>query len=551
VIWPFAQNPSQLIPRTIAYDLVIQEAYPGVCFLPVLMPSAYFEMREVGDSVWFVTNAMWNPNLLQWEQDLPADPASIATAFVQAKSGTWSRYIGQPTVLAGTQVTWVRVYEGDEAGHVGIAPLPETGVGSPGLVIAPTWTSAGALQNAFEINVTDNSSNSASSVELIQVNSTPVWEVRKDGTLVVGHVPVSAITGGIIASLVAGIGINILPLTSPPVTDGFQIELSHGDYVDLANVQTITGVKEIAQGTTLRFGPQGDGTQADTGTNVAIAYGAKYQSGSFVFKAENNRAAIFGITDQSFTMYADSGLTPGNTYAPTPVFSVDSAGNLRVYGDAQIDGNTTMTGKLTVTGKSTFSVTEIDGNITLGDPAVNTLGGYFVGLGHALISITSAPGRTIGIDTSKLALLGTKTTGIVSNDGSLLITKYAGTQMADLGVSGGGLGSAVAAGSNPSPAAVNAGAVLKLPALPAGTWFVEAMAGGFGLAQGDNTKTCVLDLDGSAMNTNGSAYERFLYMFESVTSTGTTTPQVTLTGVGVVANGSGPISLSIKAVRTA
>ena len=364
--FPYAQNPAQAIPQVIDYDLVIAEPYPGICFVPTnVIGGTYQEIREVDGCFWFVTNAGWNPNSLQWEQNDPTNPTQPCYATVMCADGTFTRKVAAATNAINTAVAWIDVFEIDENGLLVVEPLTLTASNEVATNVVVTWNGGtSAKMIATEINVFYESSEADSLFEQFSVGGTPKWAVRKDGLLVVGEVPASAIVGGVIASIHPGLGIAITP-TGPP--NEYTIAVSHGDYVDVPNgtataPQHVTGVKAFDPG--IQIGSAtGTGVWADAVGNIYQSAGAHpVNLATNLWEADHTTALIICIARAvedtivpGQTMFYDSGLVAGNTYNPTPVFNVDSTGlatmnGMTSVGDVLVEGNEHITGDLTVDG---------------------------------------------------------------------------------------------------------------------------------------------------------------------------------------------------------
>lgn len=326
--WPFAQNPLNAIPQIINYDLVIQEPYPGICFEPTAPGGIYQEIREVDGCLWIVTNALFNPNTLQWEQDSPCNPALGAYALEQCESGNLTRYVADPTYAINTEVTWIPVWVIDTNGLHFIEPRALTSQSQVPDVLDVTWNAgSGAKMISRQENITDTSSNVASAVDQIKVDNTPVWEVRKDGTLVIGHVPFSVLPN--LVQNVAGLSPVLVTVANRLAT----VSLQHGDYVDLTNTQSISGQKTITAMAGLLVGPYGSIGSGDKVTG--ITFGCKVAANPFTFEATSTDAVILAISTASSSenptgvdVYFDSGLTIGDTYIPTLIFTIDSTGTI-------------------------------------------------------------------------------------------------------------------------------------------------------------------------------------------------------------------------------
>jgi hypothetical protein len=376
--WPFQQNPLGLIPQTINYDLVVEEPYPGVCFYPQVAGAVYSELRVVNAACWWVINAMWDPNTLQWEQNPPCNSALPAYALIQdLSSGAFRRAVAPATDAINTAVVWTYVLSSDQYGDVNISPLTLTGSSEVAENLAPTWNAGGAIMVARQELVTDTASNAASALDKLTVNGTTVWEVRKDGTLVIGIVPTSAISGGIVSSIVAGTGILVTNVGSV-----YTVGLAHGDYVDLGNAQTITGSKTFTQ--PLLYS---DGSfSGNIGGAVYMAYGAYHTGTTWV--ALETSASIVYATPTGFSFYVNMGLTIGNTFIPTGVLTINSSGSISTNGNLQAAGGV-FTANVVVDGNLT-----VDGTLTASAGIVNSIDGL-----SGVVGLTS-PDSSIGITTA-------------------------------------------------------------------------------------------------------------------------------------------------------
>lgn len=330
--WPFAQNPLFLIPQVINYDLVIQEPYPGVDFVPTIAGGLYAEIRDVNNCLWFVQNAMWNPNSMQWEQDSPANPILPAYALELCADGSLSYNIAPATGAISTPVVWQTVWNLDANGNMTVEPATATSQSQVAEEVNPTWDGGvGASMVAREVNVTDTSSASASYLDQLSVNGTVKWQVDKHGVLTVGTVPASHIPG-IITEIVG-----VSPVDVVIAHNIATVSLAHGDYVDLTGAQTITGVKTFTDPNGILFGTDtgSEGSVSGNATAQSMGFGAKFVTTPFVWEAEATEAVIVAISTANdaenptgLALYFNAGLTPGNTYNPSLVFSVDSTGHI-------------------------------------------------------------------------------------------------------------------------------------------------------------------------------------------------------------------------------
>jgi hypothetical protein len=195
-IFPFLPNGASAPPQTFPYDVVINDAFPGIQFIPTEPNGEYQEIREVSGSLWLVTNAMWNANLLQWDQESPQNTGLPAYALSLQADGSFARYMSPATNIPLTPISWTLLFVIDKDGLIVRSPNPLASGPMIGEQTTLEFTAGSAvIVNADILFVTDVASNSESSVQLIEVNGTPIWKVRKDGQLEIGTVPYTSITG--------------------------------------------------------------------------------------------------------------------------------------------------------------------------------------------------------------------------------------------------------------------------------------------------------------------------------------------------------------------
>jgi hypothetical protein len=193
--FPFKPQASLSTSQSFAYDIVISEAFPGIQFIPTEPNGQYQEIREVSGDLWLVTNAQFNTNTLTFQQNTPCNPADPAYAWRLMANGNSIRYSAIATTAPNINVTWVQMFEVDGAGNISSTPLVQT-TPVDNLQLEPIWNvGTPTTTGSFEQDVTDTSSAANSFLEKFKVNGTVVWQVRKDGTLVNGIVPFSAISG--------------------------------------------------------------------------------------------------------------------------------------------------------------------------------------------------------------------------------------------------------------------------------------------------------------------------------------------------------------------
>lgn len=331
MVWPFAQNPASAIPQIIDYDLVISEDYPGIAFVPTIPGGIYGEIRNVSGCMWFATNALFNPNTVQWEQDSPCNPALPAYALVQCEaSGTLTWNIAQPAGAINTPLTWVPVWSLNPDGTMVVSPLTLTAQSEIAEFIEATWNAGSAAKMiARRVNVANTSSDASSALDQLDFNGSTEWEVRVDGTLVIGKVPASAIVGGIVSAVDGTANIVDVDTAGTVAT----VNLHHGDYVDLANAQTIVGEKTFDDPIFFNSSTGSGASTGATGVSKISAWGATFATGPFTFEAHAATAAIIEVKDDgTLNFYSDTGLTPSTTYVPTLRLSIEANGSISTGG---------------------------------------------------------------------------------------------------------------------------------------------------------------------------------------------------------------------------
>lgn len=362
--FPFSQGPNSAIPQVIDYDLIIMEDFPGVVFWPTSPGGVYAEIRDVNGCLWQVLNAMWNPNVAQWQQNSPANPAQPAYALVQCEaSGTITWNIAQPSGAINTPLTWVPVWQINNDGTMVVEPLELTAQGQIAFKIVPLWDGGSAAKMiARQIKVTDTSSEADSALDQLVVNNVVQWEIRKDGTLVIGKVPASAIVGGVITA-VNGTADIVDVTTSGTVAT---VDLHHGDYVDIENAQSIgPGVKTFLDNVFFGSNTGTEGSMNGTAVSWAIGYGSAWEAAPFTWLAHAAVATIIEVKgDGTFNFYSDSGLTIGNTYNPTLRLSIAADGTIPTGGTippATLAGEFEGNGGIVVSFDSGTDKVDVDG----------------------------------------------------------------------------------------------------------------------------------------------------------------------------------------------
>lgn len=493
--FPFAQNPLFLIPQVINYDLLIQEPYPGIGFLPTSAGGLYAEIRDVNNCLWFVQNAMWNPDTMQWEQDSPANPILPAYALELCADGSLNYNIAAASGAINTALTWQTVWTLDANGNMTVEPAIATADTQIAEMVDPTWDGGvGAKMIGRQENVTDTSSASSSAIDQLNVDGVTKWEVRKDGTLVVGIIPASLVPG-VITDVVG-----VSPVSVVIAHNTASISLEHGDYVDLTSAQTIAGVKTFTDPNGILFGTTtgSEGSISGNATAQAMGYGAQFATTPFVWQAEATQAAIIAISTANdaenpsgLSLYYDSGLTPGDTYNPTLRFSVDATGH-----------------------------------ISTGSILASTLAGEMEGADGITVSFDSGTDK-VKIDGAGLL------SSIISTNGSLLVSIT--DQVADIiTVTGGSgeskmsVGTLVAAGSSFTQ-------TLSITLPGSGTWNLLAQVGGD--VASDNSMSITGSGGNTQWNTGVSTGSGFKFLTNAGTANGGADVTATFVCTGQNSNG--------------
>ena len=196
VFYPFSQAPGNNSQAYLVYDLQISKPDPGIILNPTEANGVYVATREVGGCYWIVLNADFNINTQQWEQNPPQNAATPAYAVEYCSSGNVYEWFANATIVPGTTLTWVQLSSRSNPGNYEKTPVVATASTQNVETLVQKWNmGTTAVANARRLNVLDTSSNSESLVDNIQVNGTPVWQIRKDGTLITGKISVSSLVG--------------------------------------------------------------------------------------------------------------------------------------------------------------------------------------------------------------------------------------------------------------------------------------------------------------------------------------------------------------------
>lgn len=483
---PNPLNPPPTVPQTfpfgaapgtpsmpITYDIVIDKNFPRVAFVPTEPGGIYQEIVEVNGDLWFVTNATWDVNKLGFYQEIGTlvncNPSQPAFAWCQrGLTGDAIRFYGAATGSTSIAITWVAVFDAAPNGTT-ISPLPITLPGQAALTVNTIFNGTiGTVLQAFAINVQDVASSGLSALEQFNVNGVPVWLVDKTGTLQIGTINPVVLNPPVYTQLIGGTG--IATIGPPPQAT---IKLAHGDYVDLANNQTILGVKTIGGptaannqvGVPMFFGDGAGNIVGGPQDPFFLCSGCTVEnfpsdpnnpSGNLIARAKSSTCVILAFkllnlpttqppglptsTPMALTLFIDQGKTVGNTFTPTiaayfdvPLGSLNLVqGNLTVGGTTTLTGQLTLQGALTVTGQTT-----LNGGLVLSPTSVNDLSDYFTGnttlnyggnnfagLGISFNPGPTPPGPSVELDTGRLAYIGKDNTeGLFSSDKTVKITK--------------------------------------------------------------------------------------------------------------------------------
>ena len=253
-IFPFlpanANSPPQLFP----YDVIINTAFPGIEFIGTEPNALYQEIREVNGCLWIVTNAMYNENLLQWDQETNQNTTLPAYAL-ELCDGAMTRYYSPATLIPDTPITWTPLWTVTADGLMDSTPLEVTGPSAPMNQLQVTWDPGiGIAPTAREVDITDIASSPNSLLDNLVVNGVQEWTVNKEGVLIHGTVPGSAVVGPFNNATFNGTSTFTGPttFTTGPVTDDgtlFVVGLTTlNGHADINGGETVTGGSNITGG---------------------------------------------------------------------------------------------------------------------------------------------------------------------------------------------------------------------------------------------------------------------------------------------------------------
>lgn len=300
VLYPYggaiAVSPESLITT----DLQIQKAFPGIEMLGTEPGAVYEEQREVNGDWWFATNATFestlNPNV--WAQ-----VTSSAASYAVVLRGNGSMQRLSAPAGAAAPLAWVTLWTVDALG--GQFNTPSTFVTNAefGNNLALTWNAPAAIMTASKTNVVDTASAAASLLQDLQVGGTSKWSVRKDGTLTVGIVPSSVLSGTIsLTTQVSG----ILPLgnggTGAATLAAANIAVINANN-NFSAAQTVAGT--ITSSAAAAFTASGTGSNtwasAATGATTGFIFNNTGSASTLLFDMQKNATSQWKVSSTGAT----------------------------------------------------------------------------------------------------------------------------------------------------------------------------------------------------------------------------------------------------------
>lgn len=338
--FPFSAAPGNPQLAFLPFDLEIEKIDPGIILYPDEPNGVLTVFREVGGVSWWVVNADYNTDLAIWTQVAPANAANPAFAVAQDSAGNFFRSVAVATIIPGNPVIWNQVVSTDLNGFMTATPNTATSITQVIQNLVDTWNAGtSAAMIARQVNITDTTSAAASLVDNLVVNDVPVWSVRKDGTLVVGMIPYTA-----------------LVIPNPWTID---VPVTFTDPVTMDDGLNVTG-----------------GTTTDT----LDVTGNEEVHGTLLVDGETTAAGGLDVSGGTLTSSVPANLTDGLT-----VTGGETVDTLDVTGSATIN-DPTFTG--TVVLPSGSAVTSLTGNNGI---AVTNSGNAYNASGAALVeTITSS-----------------------------------------------------------------------------------------------------------------------------------------------------------------
>ena len=418
--FPFSAAPGNNSQAYLVYDLQINKIDPGIVYVPTEPNGVYVATREVNGCYWIVLNADYNTDAANWQQVSPQNAATAAYAVEYCSDGTITEWYSPATIIPGTAITWVQLSIRSALGNITTTPTVATAIAQNVQTLVQLWNmGTSAIANARKLNVTDTSSNSASLVDNITVNGTPVWQIRKDGTLVVGTVPFSHVVGPFVFS-------------SLEVTGNTQLD---GNLTVLGSTNLNGGAHVTGGLSTDTLSTTGD---ADIGGNLGVGGnetvgGTLNVTGATTLSTlhVNGNASVGGDLAVDGNETVTGNITSGGTITAN-AFS-NSAGQLGSTSPAYITASATApaVGSSVVLSIASTYIFEVGQTVVVADPvsAVGFSGTVIYGNGFPATQIIvqaafyyqGAPGNTIG--TSGHIYTGSGVARVTNTDSTLTITR--------------------------------------------------------------------------------------------------------------------------------
>jgi hypothetical protein len=330
-IFPFLPSSAGTPPQLFPYDVVIHTAFPGVVFEGTEPNALYQEIREVNGCLWLVTNAQYNENLLQWDQEVNQNTTLPAYAL-ELCDGAMTRYYSPATLIPDTPITWTPLWTVTATGLMDSTPLEITGASDPMNQLQVTWDPGPAIAPvAREVDITDIDSSPNSLLDNLVVNSVQVWAVNKEGVLVAGDIPYARITGAPIPP-----SFNNPTFTGTSTFDG-PVVMNDGLTVT-AGATTLEGTLNSTLGSTLAGGTTVTGGEAVTGglnTDTFGVSGASFFYGLATFNDE--------ITTDSITVTGPAVFDGTSTFNGPVVFTDMPIGSAQGFGGVGFTDTATTT----------------------------------------------------------------------------------------------------------------------------------------------------------------------------------------------------------------
>jgi len=388
--YPFSAAPGNPQLAYLAYDLEIEKIDPGIILYPDESNGVITVFREVNGVSWWVVNADYNTDDAQWEQVAPCNAANPAFAVSQDSAGNFMRLVALATIIPGDSVSWNVVATTDLNGYNTLTPNTATSITQIIQNLVDTWNAGtSAAMVARQVTITDTSSAAASLVDNLVVDGTPVWSVRKDGTLVVGQVPYSALV------IPNPWTINVPVTFTDPVTmtDGLSVTGGiNADNITTTGNETVGGNLTVDGTSTLDGETTAAGGLDVTGGTLASSVPASFTDGLIVTGGET---VTGGLTADNLTVTGnetvDGNLNVGGTVTAT-TFVNTSGPPEASYPIAVTSSFVTPTqlSNVTIAVASTYGLS-VGQNINITDLTVSTI------MSATVVSINATPTTSVSV----------------------------------------------------------------------------------------------------------------------------------------------------------